>query len=247
MSRRERSRSRSRDRDYVEVGGDRRRRGNERRSEERRDDRGRARAKDFSHLVQPTGTGADAVRTWGVAEVATDADAVPVVVQKPNFGLSGALAKDSATGNVKNGIVMKWCEPPEARVPTARWRMYVFKKDDNVATLHLHRQSAYLFGREKKVADVYLEHESISKQHAVLQFRVRHKEVRRDELDQPELVSEVLPYIMDLKSTNHTFLNGKQIEHSRYIQLKAKDVVTFGESTREYVLVLDAAKAGVSQ
>ncbi|RHY34987.1 hypothetical protein DYB32_000487 [Aphanomyces invadans] len=213
------------------------------RSEDRRDDRGRARAKDFSHLVQPEGTRDDAVWRWGAPPrdegPKLDEDGNPVVVQKPNFGLSGALAKDTTTGNVKNGIVMKWCEPPEARLPDARWRLYVFKNDENVATLHLHRQSAYLFGREKKVADVYLEHGSISKQHAVVQFRMRHKEVRRDELDQPELVSEVLPYLMDLKSTNHTFLNGKQIEHSRYIQLKEKDVITFGESTREYVLLKD--------
>jgi smad nuclear-interacting protein 1 len=57
------------------------------------------------------------------------------VVQKPNFGLSGALAKDSITGNVKNGIVLKWCEPPEARKPTKRWRLYIFKNDTNIGTM----------------------------------------------------------------------------------------------------------------
>lgn len=50
-------------------------------------------------------------------------------VEKPNFGLSGALAKDTATGNVQNGVVLKWSEPPEARRPTKRYRLYVFKKD----------------------------------------------------------------------------------------------------------------------
>jgi len=50
-------------------------------------------------------------------------------VEKPNFGLSGALAKDQATGNVQNGVVLKWSEPPEARRPAQRYRLYVFKKD----------------------------------------------------------------------------------------------------------------------
>lgn len=35
--------------------------------------------------------------------------------------------------------------------------------------LHIHRQSAYLFGRDRTVVDVVLEHPSCSKQHAVIQ------------------------------------------------------------------------------
>lgn len=37
--------------------------------------------------------------------------------------------------------------------------------------LPIHRQSCYLFGRERRVADVPTDHPSCSKQHAVLQFR----------------------------------------------------------------------------
>ena len=37
--------------------------------------------------------------------------------------------------------------------------------------LYIHRQSCYLFGRERRVADVPLDHPSISKQHAILQYR----------------------------------------------------------------------------
>ncbi|KAG9412271.1 Smad nuclear-interacting protein 1 [Aphanomyces cochlioides] len=230
MSRRERSRSRSRERAVEE-----RRMSARSRSRSRdREERGRAKARDFSHLVRSE---REERHEWGAKKTENQDAAAPTEVQKPNFGLSGALAKDSQTGNVKNGVVMKWVEPPDARIPDKRWRMYVFKKDENIATLHMHRQSAYLFGRDKKVADVHLEHESISKQHAVLQFRVKHTEVRRNELEQPELRSKILPYIMDLKSTNKTFLNGKAIEHSRYIELRPKDVLTFGESTREYVLL----------
>ena len=50
--------------------------------------------------------------------------------EKADFGLSGALAGDEATGNVLNGVVLKFTEPADARPPPARgrkWRFYVFK------------------------------------------------------------------------------------------------------------------------
>ena len=37
--------------------------------------------------------------------------------QKADFGLSGALANDAKTGNVFNGVTLKFQEPAEARVP----------------------------------------------------------------------------------------------------------------------------------
>ncbi len=61
----------------------------------------------------------------------------------------------------------------------------------------------------------------------------------------------VKPYIMDLESTNGTFLNGRRIASARYIELLAGDVLKFGSSSRDYVLLHDemagaAAKAGAS-
>ena len=51
------------------------------------------------------------------------------------------------------------------------------------------------------------------------------------------LFSRVLPYIIDLGSSNGTFLNNNRIEPQRYYELKEKDVIKFGYSTREYVLL----------
>ena len=72
---------------------------------------------------------------------------------KADFGLSGALSKDTVTGNVYNGVILKWTEPLDAKVPYKGWRLYVFKDNEVVETLHLHHQSAFLFGREARVAD----------------------------------------------------------------------------------------------
>lgn len=49
----------------------------------------------------------------------------------------------------------------------------------------------------------------------------------------------VKPYIMDLGSTNGTFLNDEQVEPSRYYELLHKDVLRFGHSERLYVIVKD--------
>jgi smad nuclear-interacting protein 1 len=71
---------------------------------------------------------------------------------KPNFGLSGALAKDERTGNSVNGIVLKYMEPFEASIPDKNWRLFVYKGKDIVDTLHIHRKSFYFFGRDHRVA-----------------------------------------------------------------------------------------------
>jgi hypothetical protein len=50
-----------------------------------------------------------------------------------------------------------------------------------VDLLHIHRQSAYLIGRDRTVTDIPLEHPSSSKQHAVIQctwFYPLHRDVR---------------------------------------------------------------------
>lgn len=47
----------------------------------------------------------------------------------------------------------------------------------------------------------------------------------------------VKPYIIDLGSGNGTYLNNQRIEAQRYYELKEKDVLKFGFSSREYVLL----------
>lgn len=163
---------------------------------------------------------------------------------KANFGLSGALANDDQTGNVQNGIKLKFSEPPEARIPNTRWRLYVFKtsgesaasnKEESASalldTLHISKQSSYLFGRERKIADIPVDHPSLSKQHCVLQYRALE--------DKADGKLRCKPYLMDLGSTNGTFINGVRLEDARYYELRKGDVITLGASSREYVLITE--------
>ncbi|KAF8908986.1 SMAD/FHA domain-containing protein [Gymnopilus junonius] len=157
---------------------------------------------------------------------------------KPNFAPSGLLAAETNTVKAVDGTstVLKYNEPPEARKPVLGWRLYVFKDAEQVELLHIHRQSAYLVGRDRLVADIALDHPSCSKQHAVFQYRYVQE---KDEFGISKGV--VKPFIIDLESTNGTLVNDETIPAARYYELKAGDVIKFGLSTREYVLLHDDA------
>lgn len=159
-----------------------------------------------------------------------------VVKVKPNFGLTGALAKDEFTGNCINGVVLKYSIPLDSAKPTQMWRLYVFKDDKVMETFHIHRQASYLAGRDRRVADIILEHPSCSSQHAVFQYRKVKVQIDDDDAEESE-VEVVKPFLMDLSSTHKTMLNGKQIDDCRYYELREKDVIRFGGSSREYVIL----------
>ncbi|XP_074539804.1 smad nuclear-interacting protein 1 [Halichoeres trimaculatus] len=167
---------------------------------------------------------------FGRSEEGSDTnDAAPAEKEQPNFGLSGALTEDT---NTFRGVVIKYNEPPEARIPKRRWRLYPFKNDEPLPVMYIHRQSAYLLGRQRKIADIPIDHPSCSKQHAVFQYRL--VEFTRGDGTSGR---RVRPYIIDLGSGNGTYLNNQRIESQRYYELKEKDVLKFGFSSREYVLL----------
>ena len=104
--------------------------------------------------------------------------------------------------------------------------------------IHVHKKTAYLLGREKSIVDIPIEHPSCSKQHAVLQYRLVDIKASPDHIPGASTpMKTVKPYIIDLESTNGTFLNGERIEPRRYYELRKTDLLTFGSSTREYVLI----------
>lgn len=179
-----------------------------------------------SHKSRPKSEGS---HQWGKATHEDKPKEAPVEKEKPNFGLSGALLKDT---NTYKGVVIKYSEPIEARKPKRRWRLYVFKGDQELPMYQIHRQSAYLIGRDRTVCDLPVDHPSCSKQHAVLQYRL--VDYKRND---GTMGRRVVPYIIDLGSANGTFLNNQKIDAQRYYELQENDVIKFGYSTREYVLL----------
>ncbi|WWC64627.1 uncharacterized protein I303_107238 [Kwoniella dejecticola CBS 10117] len=162
-----------------------------------------------------------------------DPDAPLVEVEKPNFGNSGLLAKET---NTIKGVEVKYNEPPEARKPTKNWRLYVFKGSEQVDLIHIYRQSCYLIGRDTVITDIPIAHPSCSKQHSAIQYRqISEKNEYGD------VTTAVKPFIIDLESTNGTYVNDVEIPKSRYYELRGSDVIKFGTSSREYVLLAEDA------
>ena len=159
--------------------------------------------------------------------------------EEPCFEPSGILAEET---NKVNGVVLKFTEPLNAMVPDHKWRFYCYKGDDELPTLYLHRESCYLVGKDIRVWDIQLEHPSISGQHAVIQFMESIKQ--SNAVDESEVINiNAKPYIIDLESTNGTTLNGEKLDPARYYELREKDIVNFGHSTRDYIL-MDGGKIG---
>lgn len=157
--------------------------------------------------------------------------------EKPNFANTGLLAAASKAVVQADGssVTLKYHEPPEARKPHPRdqWKLFVFKGPDVLDTINLSSRSCWLVGRDVTVADIAAEHSSLSKQHAVIQFRFVEK---RNEYG--DKVGKVRPYLLDLETPNGTLLNKEKVPESRFLELRDKDMIQFGLSTREYVLVL---------
>uniref|UniRef100_A0A1A9ZGL3 FHA domain-containing protein n=1 Tax=Glossina pallidipes TaxID=7398 RepID=A0A1A9ZGL3_GLOPL len=198
-----------------------------------------SRSRDQSHIYQ-TKSKREVEKTydWGKSsEGRKPSNSRKEVIEdkeKPNFALSGALTEDT---NKVNGVVIKYSEPPEARKPKRRWRLYPFKGETALPVLHIHRQSCFLVGRDRKIADLAVDHPSCSKQHAALQYRLIPF-IRED----GSTGKRVRLYLIDLDSANGTFVNNKPIEARKYYELFEKDVIKFGFSTREYVLLHENSK-----
>lgn len=196
------------------------------RAKERKRERKRDDAEDARKVCDPTPEKVrDAVprshESWGRQDAVEKVEETDEIEkEEANFEVTGLLAMED---NSKNGVALKFTEPPDACEPTSKWRFYIFKKSEEKKVIHLHRKAGFLFGKDRRVVDIPTDHPTCSKQHAVLFFRQRG--------------TDIIPYLMDLESTNGSFVNGKQIEPARYVEVRDKDVIRFASSSRELVLI----------
>lgn len=94
----------------------------------------------------------------------------PEEKEQPNYTPSGILAENQR--QTASGVILKYSAPPESRPPTTAFRLVVFKKEEHIETHSLDRLESYLIGRDSAVCDILLDNPSLSKQHAVIQYRL---------------------------------------------------------------------------
>jgi smad nuclear-interacting protein 1 len=157
-----------------------------------------------------------------------------ILKEKPNFKPTGLLAKES---NNIDGVQLKYTEPDDACLPPKEpeYLLFIFMPDSKVTRQYsLNGKSSHLIGRDEKVVDLLTTHETCSKQHAVIQFR----EIQEQDPESSRIVKHVKPYIIDLESSNGTFINDEEIPTSRFLELRREDIIKFGESDTDYVLMI---------
>ncbi|KAM4040524.1 kanadaptin isoform 2-T2 [Anomaloglossus baeobatrachus] len=117
-------------------------------------------------------------------------------------------------------------EPSWSGRPQTLYCLELLKGGSILSTKSLNDSSWTIFGR-LPTCHVSLEHPSVSRYHAVLQYR----SVPGTEPDQ-----EPGFYVYDLGSTHGTFVNKQRIQSKTYCRIRVGHVLKFGGSTRLFIL-----------
>ncbi|KAL3681305.1 hypothetical protein R1sor_024261 [Riccia sorocarpa] len=109
-----------------------------------------------------------------------------------------------------------YVKPPWSAAPGHPFKLEVLKEGISLGVEDVSEKGAYMFGRSDR-CDFVLEHPTISRFHAVLQYNAKGK-----------------GFVFDLGSTHGTFVNKKQVQGKTYTPLNVGDIIRFGLSTRLY-------------
>ncbi|XP_066378158.1 uncharacterized protein [Miscanthus floridulus] len=107
--------------------------------------------------------------------------------------------------------------PEWSTAPSHPFFLEVLKDGTIVDQLDVSKKGAYMFGRID-LCDFVLEHPTVSRFHAVLQFRNDGK-----------------VFLYDLGSTHGSFINKSLIKKKLYTEIHVGDVIRFGQSSRLYI------------
>uniref|UniRef100_A0A8C9YLK3 Solute carrier family 4 member 1 adaptor protein n=1 Tax=Sander lucioperca TaxID=283035 RepID=A0A8C9YLK3_SANLU len=122
-----------------------------------------------------------------------------------------------------------YTEPPWGGVASdIPYALEILKNGTIVDTVPLTQKSYFVVGR-LPVCDVSLEHPSISRYHAIIQYR-------RQAGGGESVGEERGFYVHDLGSTHGTVVNKNKIPPKTYIRLRVGHVLKFGGSTRLFIL-----------
>ena len=163
-----------------------------------------------------------------------DSKEIIIEKEKPNFEPSGILLKDlefEYNKSKNNKILINYNPPSDSIIPTENDIWFLFKfiedKKEPEETYKLINKEFFLIGKDPRICDIRIKQQNISRQHAVIQFRKIKKDYNWD----------ILPYLIDLNSTNGTYLNGDKIDNKKYYELRDKDELNFGDKKIDFVLM----------
>ncbi|CAI8030803.1 Kanadaptin [Geodia barretti] len=137
---------------------------------------------------------------------------------------------------------LPYTEPHWSGPPSQRYSLTVIKSGSLLEEIDLSHKPFLVFGR-LPVCDVPLEHPSISRYHAVLQYRPTGATTVGDQDEGGEgrplsfgTPNEAGYYVYDLGSTHGSFLNKSKLQPRVYYRVRVGQMVRFGGSSRLFVL-----------
>jgi len=89
-----------------------------------------------------------------------------------------------------------------------------------MGNLDLRKKPFILIGRVNDLCDLFIDNASVSRKHAILQFKE----------------NDDFPYLYDLGGTHGTIVNKNKLPVRAYQKLKPFDMIKFGLSSRYYIL-----------
>ncbi|XP_070577176.1 kanadaptin-like [Ptychodera flava] len=115
-------------------------------------------------------------------------------------------------------------EPQWSGLPESNYSLDVLKNGCIISNISLNDKPFHVFGR-LDVCDVPLEHPSVSRYHAILQYRA---------FDDDEHSKGF--YLYDLNSTHGTIMNKSQLSSKTYYRMRVGHMFKLGGSSRNYIL-----------
>jgi pSer/pThr/pTyr-binding forkhead associated (FHA) protein len=119
--------------------------------------------------------------------------------------------------------------PESSAIPPIEYTLEVLRNGSIIDYISLSHRPYTVFGRSPD-SDVVLEHPTISRYHAIVQYKSEF------EHGQPAGL-----YLYDCDSTHGTFINKKRLEPKVYVRIKIGYIIKFGQSTRLYLVQGDSS------
>lgn len=119
--------------------------------------------------------------------------------------------------------------PESSALPPIEYTLEVLRNGSIIDHIALSQRAYTVFGRSPD-SDIVLEHPTISRYHAIIQYKSEFEHGQSPGL-----------FLYDCGSTHGTFVNKKRVEPKVYIRIKIDYIIKFGQSTRLYILQGDAS------
>lgn len=139
-------------------------------------------------------------------DVNDDAETDPNIVIISETKISSAV---SPAQMIKESLIpLPYKEPKWSGIPNETYSFEVLKSGKILENVSLNSKSFYVFGR-LSTCDIHMTHPTISRYHAVLQYRSQEGEN-----------NPIGFYIYDLGSTHGTFLNKNRIRSNMFVRVQ---------------------------